>query len=532
MILAGENGVGKSLLLDLIFRFSNYHLENEKRDEKRHFQIEASEDEFLLIKNQTEFSNSFRSEFKTYIFDVFFDFNIINNWNQISITIKDKGNKTLNVPPTIFTFASPKKCLKTIFSDVEINFTPSQIQSVTAKNIDQYKIESEKSGSNLATEITQLLIDVQSIDALEFTEWGRNNIGKMVDKSKLDTRISRFTSAFEYMFPSKRYKRIDNIENRKKVIFEEYGKEMNIENLSSGEKQIVFRGSFLLKDKLSSKGALMLIDEPEISLHPIWQTKILNYFKKLFIDDNGIQTSQIIVATHSPFIIHNVSRFDDKVIILQRDDSGKISVANSPRFHSWTPEVLIKEAFKLNSFLGNEKSIVFVEGETDEKYLKKSIQIYDKIGLNFNIEWIGRKNEQGDAENTGAPALNNAKKFYLANMNSVLTKNKVVLLYDSDKNVKEETIDKLLVRKMSINPNNNFYKIGIENLLELPNNFDNHKYYKHKIKTDKYGASSTISELDKTSLCSFICDELDSNQQKDVLKNVIIEIDKLSETLK
>jgi len=54
---------------------------------------------------------------------------------------------------------------------------------------------------------------------------------------------------------------------------------MSISQLSSGEKQIVFRGSFLLKDKESSKGALILIDEPEISLHPNWQLKVLSFFK-------------------------------------------------------------------------------------------------------------------------------------------------------------------------------------------------------------------------------------------------------------
>ena len=35
IIIAGENGVGKSLLLNTIFEFSNLNIVNDKHDEKR-----------------------------------------------------------------------------------------------------------------------------------------------------------------------------------------------------------------------------------------------------------------------------------------------------------------------------------------------------------------------------------------------------------------------------------------------------------------------------------------------------------------
>jgi predicted ATP-binding protein involved in virulence len=44
IIIAGENGVGKSLLLNEIFNFSKLTLSNEKRDEKREFEIEVSDE--------------------------------------------------------------------------------------------------------------------------------------------------------------------------------------------------------------------------------------------------------------------------------------------------------------------------------------------------------------------------------------------------------------------------------------------------------------------------------------------------------
>lgn len=62
----------------------------------------------------------------------------------------------------------------------------------------------------------------------------------------------------------------------------------------------------------------MFIDEPEISLHPLWQQKVLDYYKAMFTDAAGVQTSQIFCVTHSPFVIHSNRRRDDKVIVMKR----------------------------------------------------------------------------------------------------------------------------------------------------------------------------------------------------------------------
>ena len=69
---------------------------------------------------------------------------------------------------------------------------------------------------------------------------------------------------------------------------------------------------------------MVFLDEPEISLHPTWQKKILDYYKNIFTDDNSVQTSQIFVVTHSPFIIHNKNRKNDKVIVLSRNSETNL----------------------------------------------------------------------------------------------------------------------------------------------------------------------------------------------------------------
>lgn len=74
-------------------------------------------------------------------------------------------------------------------------------------------------------------------------------------------------------------------------------KVLQLSQLSSGEKQEIVLFYELIFD--TKKGLLLLIDEPEISLHIAWQKQFLDDLVKV-----SKQTAvQVIVATHSPQII-------------------------------------------------------------------------------------------------------------------------------------------------------------------------------------------------------------------------------------
>ena len=514
IIIAGENGTGKTALLDIIYQFTNYSLDNKQRNENRCFEIEFNDSEIHRFLKNSNVLIYLTETISDNIFKVYFNYNIINNWDQIQIEINTGSGKKI-VSGAVFQFEPA--ILKALFSDAEINYVPKQIENVTARNIDTLNIRSEKSSINLATEITQLLIDIQSLDSQDFANWGKANVGKPVDETKLDNRLKRFTSAFNFMFPTKRFKHIDNVQSHKSIIFTENEKEMSIEKLSSGEKQIEIRGSFLLKDIKSNNGALILIDEPEISLHPTWQIKILDYYKRLFINDN-VQTSQIIVTTHSPFIIHNSSRSNDKVIILKRDEAHKVYIPEVQKFQNWTDEVIVKEAFNVDYFTHSRFNMVLLEGETDEMYFRKAIEVYGRQDVNLEFNWIGRTNHKGHVEFTGDSALNQTKNFLVSN--PVFLNKEVILLYDSDTNKPVENLDKLKVRIMPKNESNIIYKIGVENLLNLPYDFNKDDFYKSSKRTDNYGAESIIKELDKTKLSRWVCNELEEEKQKIILLNI------------
>ena len=72
-----------------------------------------------------------------------------------------------------------------------------------------------------------------------------------------------------------------------------------LNKLSSGEKQILIIFYRLLFH--ATPGTLVILDEPEISLHVSWQQKM----GSLLLDICKIRDIQLIVATHSPQIIHD-----------------------------------------------------------------------------------------------------------------------------------------------------------------------------------------------------------------------------------
>lgn len=77
------------------------------------------------------------------------------------------------------------------------------------------------------------------------------------------------------------------------------GTALQIQKLSSGEKQILIMFYVLLFH--ASPGSLVIIDEPEISLHVVWQQSLGGYFS----DICRVRGIQMIVSTHSPQVIHD-----------------------------------------------------------------------------------------------------------------------------------------------------------------------------------------------------------------------------------
>jgi len=120
-------------------------------------------------------------------------------------------------------------------------------------------------------------------------------------EQEIDKKKNIFLDTIDDLFKSTQ-KKIDREKNeisfiqREKDIISPY-------QLSSGEKQIlVILLSALIQD---NKHSVMIMDEPEISLHTDWQESLIDNIRKLN------ENAQIIIATHSPSII--INGWQDKV---------------------------------------------------------------------------------------------------------------------------------------------------------------------------------------------------------------------------
>ncbi|MCH7333832.1 AAA family ATPase [Acinetobacter modestus] len=105
-----------------------------------------------------------------------------------------------------------------------------------------------------------------------------------------------------------------SIHNNNLKIHLKNGQSIGYESLSSGERQVIY--IFIKVINANENNALILMDEPEISLHLSWQESLLSEIRKVN------KNSQIIIVTHSPAIVMNGwmdSFIDIKDILVEKE---------------------------------------------------------------------------------------------------------------------------------------------------------------------------------------------------------------------
>ncbi|HIE50977.1 MAG TPA: ATP-binding cassette domain-containing protein [Armatimonadetes bacterium] len=116
-------------------------------------------------------------------------------------------------------------------------------------------------------------------------------------------RFRRIQRLFDRLFAGKR---VAGVEDMEVIIETSEGEQHGLDDLSSGEKQMLMLVVETLR--YAPKGGLILVDEPEVSLHPAWQRKLLYTLEQVAPE------CQIIVATHSLEIAQSV--YPEEVIEL------------------------------------------------------------------------------------------------------------------------------------------------------------------------------------------------------------------------
>lgn len=305
IVIAGENGTGKTTILDTLYAFLSQgpitsfdYIEYQINDE--YYKVSPipngnTESFFIrenLQKNQIETIRANRN----------------NNPEQIRTDIKDP------------------RYYGTAYTKARANYELQPIRTILTTTIDDDKYK-ESTETN-ATALKQLIVDIQTQDNNEFALLGKQNPSKPITWQQFEnqSKMHRFSSAFNNFFNHElTYDRISVKEGVYDVLFKKHNVDISIDKLSTGESQIVFRGTYLLKNVAILDGSIIFIDEPEMSMHPLWQQKILSYYEGIFNN-----TAQLIIATHSQGVISEALRdtCSTKVIVLRRDNNGIVTYGN------------------------------------------------------------------------------------------------------------------------------------------------------------------------------------------------------------
>ncbi|MCC4478105.1 ATP-binding protein [Limosilactobacillus reuteri] len=101
---------------------------------------------------------------------------------------------------------------------------------------------------------------------------------------------------------------------KRKYVYKQPNKSetLNVENVSSGVKSLLILKTLLLNGSIN-KDSLLVLDEPEVHLHPEWQL----LFSRLVISIQKKLGVKILVTTHSPYFLNAIEILSKKMKLIQ-----------------------------------------------------------------------------------------------------------------------------------------------------------------------------------------------------------------------
>ena len=125
------------------------------------------------------------------------------------------------------------------------------------------------------------------------------------------------------------------------------------------------------------KDSLLLIDEPEISLHPNWQMKFISFFKEIFSHPEYINC-HVIIASHSHFIVSDMEMESSKLIGLSKTNNLEVvSFEKQLDTFGWSAEEVLLKIFNVTTsrnYYVAEKLGLLLDFIADENSNKDSIR--------------------------------------------------------------------------------------------------------------------------------------------------------------
>ena len=263
-----------------------------------------------------------------------------------------------------------KKFPKIIYVPTEINFQKVQKAQTNFKKeynfiniVDSYEIKDIP--SYIATRISKVANEEEDLTMGQVRKKVFAEINGIFEILELDVKLSE----------------ISKDENSMPIFTDSSGKKFGINELSSGEKQLFLRT--LAIKMLEPENSIIMIDEPELSLHPKWQQKIVDVYRKIG------RNNQIILATHSPHILGSVEK--ENIILLEKNENGIVKVKMGDEFgnsYGQTTGRILEDIMGLetdrnpsvNNLLNLVKEMVKNDNYENSEFKEKYTKIKDILG--------------------------------------------------------------------------------------------------------------------------------------------------------
>jgi predicted ATP-binding protein involved in virulence len=322
-VLIGENGAGKSSILDAISIGLGTFLMNTTAS----FGLKGTKSRPLL---KDEIRKVIASDDNIELSDVTLSGTFCIDAIDECIPWKreqKRGAKNLTVRDASELKRYGREIIEGLLTDVNLplfaNHTTGrlwgQIYEKTKEGTKEKKIEYEKTGSRL--DGYYACLDPRSIDQ-KFLNWFKTYEDNMLKFNKDRSLYNAFTNAITSMVQDWEqihfHWGLDDILGKSRD-----GKWVQLRNLSDGYKGIISLTADIayraikLNPHLGERAVLdtegiVLIDEIDMHLHPKWQRHIVEDLKRTF------PNIQFIVTTHSPFIVQSLKA--DEVINLDKNE--------------------------------------------------------------------------------------------------------------------------------------------------------------------------------------------------------------------
>lgn len=157
------------------------------------------------------------------------------------------------------------------------------------------------------------------------------------------------------------------------------GEWFSFDDASSGEKNI-FYSVFAIENNIENN-SVILIDEPEISLHPNWQMKYIGFLKKLF---KKYSSCHFVIATHSPYLVSDLDINSSSLVLADIENGKHISQNIDYSTYAWSVENILYNVFKVRTtgnayFEMDLREIISYIREDNKDKLPRIEELYEKL---------------------------------------------------------------------------------------------------------------------------------------------------------